>query len=71
MNNLMVNDQIEWMSAAGMCTGKILEIYLANNAAGDLVPWAKVELTYSNGTRQRTILSLLSENMAMMKIVKV
>lgn len=71
MNNLRVNDEINWSSAAGDLTGKIVEIFLCMNAAQNLVPWAKVEVKYPNGTRQRTILNLLPNNIAMMKIAKV
>ena len=70
MNNLMVNDKINWSSAAGNFTGTITEIFLCLNAAQKLVPWARVEVQ-EGIYKQRTVLNLLPENVAMMKIAKV
>ena len=70
MNNLMVNDKIKWSSAAGNLTGTITEIFLCLNAAQVLVPWARVEIQ-EEIYKQRTVLNLLPENVAMLKIAKV
>ena len=70
MYNLKLNDTIKWASAAGNLTGTIVEIFLCLNAAQVLVPWARVEVQ-EGIYKQRTVLNLLPENMAMLKIAKV
>lgn len=67
MENLKVGDTVKWVSASGKLEGKILDISLAKNAAGDLVPWIIIQ----NQNDYRTRLCGTVNALKMMKVQKI
>ena len=41
--NINIGDIIRWRSRAGVLTGTVTKIKIANNAAGQSIPWMLVE----------------------------
>jgi hypothetical protein len=61
---LAINDTITWSSAAGQLVGKITNIVLSENAAGDTVPWLDVKIEGKNSVR----LCGIDMNLKMLKV---
>ena len=61
---LAIGNQISWVSAAGKLNGKITNITLSENAAGDTVPW--IDVTY-NGNRSVRLCGI-QMNLKMLKV---
>ena len=60
---LKIGDQVTWSSAAGNLEGKIANIVLSENAAGDTVPWIDIK------TPRTTIrLCATDSNLKMMRV---
>jgi hypothetical protein len=67
IKRLEVGSAIEWTSAAGLLSGEVSKVWLALNAAGNLVPWILVNYSDKNGT-QTAMLCATEQNLLMMKV---
>lgn len=68
MKSLKVNQEINWKSAAGDLTGKVVDIILAENGLKQLVPWITIEFPDLDGYPTRTTLCGTEDNLRMMRV---
>ena len=68
--NINVGDIIRWTSRAGVLTGTVTKIKMANNAAGKTIPWMLVEdvENWIGMTESNVMLPGTDEYFAMMRL---
>ena len=68
--NINIGDIIRWRSRAGVLTGTVTKIKIANNAAGQSIPWMLVEdvENYIGMSESNVMLPGTDEYMTMMKL---
>lgn len=45
---VLIGDRVRYESAAGTIRGEVVDIDLAMNAAGDMIPWIVIEYIHNN-----------------------
>ena len=66
MHSILIGDRVRWVSAEGTLRGEIINMIIAKNAKGDLVPWLSIEYIHNNKTKVCNLCAT-DDNLKMMK----
>ena len=65
---IKIGDKVKWESAAGTLFGKVCDIFIHYNSAGNLIPWISIEYTVWGNKLDRCNLAGSEDNIKMMKL---
>ena len=71
MNELRISDKIKWSSAAGNKEGVIINIYIAKNGNGELIPFLVVQMESPYGGTVNIQIVATDSYLKMMKIERI